>query len=172
MLRQQLLPRTHNPNQLLDLERVRICSAMCGNRYGWLLVKAMVLDQLRKRVINIFPKPTRKPKGKIRIEHQVALLLPTRGINCLPAQNAIAMLHMCKSCTVYCSPSLSWSSSLRLQNYLPQTNNPQINHSTITDPIMIPLNFKTATLFPLAAILPNLVADPLRFVLMEEKVSD
>jgi hypothetical protein len=33
-------------------------------------------------------------------------------------------------------------------------------------------SFRTATLFPDAAILPSLVAEPLMFVVMEEKVSD
>lgn len=36
----------------------------------------------------------------------------------------------------------------------------------------MPLSLNIATLFPLAAILPNLPADPFRLVLMEENLLD
>jgi len=52
------------------------------------------------------------------------------------------------------------------------TNNPQINHNANTVPIIIPANLKIATLFPDAAILPNLLADPFNDVLIEENVSE
>jgi hypothetical protein len=45
-------------------------------------------------------------------------------------------------------------------------------HSAIATPIMIPASLSIATLFPAAAIRPNRPAEPLRDVLIEEKVSD
>lgn len=39
-------------------------------------------------------------------------------------------------------------------------------------PMRMADSFRTATLFPEAAILPRRVAEPLRVVVMEEKVSD
>ena len=54
----------------------------------------------------------------------------------------------------------------------PQTNSPHMNHSTNTVPIIIPASLNMATLFPLAAIRPSLPAEPFRFVLIEENVSD
>lgn len=45
-----------------------------------------------------------------------------------------------------------------------------MNHNTSTAPIIIPLNLKTATLFPLAAIRPNLPAEPFKDVDIEENV--
>jgi len=53
----------------------------------------------------------------------------------------------------------------------PQKNNPHINHNTNTPPTIIPESLNIATLFPLAAILPSLPAEPLRLVLIDEKVS-
>jgi hypothetical protein len=53
-----------------------------------------------------------------------------------------------------------------------QKISPQINHSTSTPPMIIPDSFSIATLFPLAAILPNRLADPFKLVLIEENVSD
>ena len=47
-----------------------------------------------------------------------------------------------------------------------------MNHNPNTVPIIIPANLKIATLFPDAAILPNLLADPFNDVLIEENVSD
>lgn len=52
------------------------------------------------------------------------------------------------------------------------TNSPQMIHSAITTPIMIPASLKIATLFPAAAIRPNRPAEPFRDVLIDEKVSD
>jgi hypothetical protein len=49
---------------------------------------------------------------------------------------------------------------------------PQINHNTNTAPMMIPESFNIETLFPLAAILPNRLADPFKLVLIDEKVFD
>ena len=46
-----------------------------------------------------------------------------------------------------------------------------MNHNASTTPMIMPANLRMATLFPDAAILPSLPADPFREVLMEEKVS-
>jgi hypothetical protein len=54
----------------------------------------------------------------------------------------------------------------------PQTNSPHINHSTNTVPIIIPASLNMAILFPLAAIRPSLLAEPFKFVLIEENVPD
>ncbi len=54
----------------------------------------------------------------------------------------------------------------------PHTNNPHIIHNAITTAMMIPDSLNMATLFPAAAIRPNRPAEPLRDVLIEEKVSD
>jgi hypothetical protein len=55
---------------------------------------------------------------------------------------------------------------------LPQKTSPHIKYSTSTVPMIMPDNLKIATLFPLAAMRPSRPAEPLRLVLMEEKVSD
>lgn len=47
-----------------------------------------------------------------------------------------------------------------------------MNHRISTPPTIIPESFNIATLFPLAAILPNRLADPFKLVLIEENVSD
>ena len=47
-----------------------------------------------------------------------------------------------------------------------------MNHRINTPPTIIPESFNIATLFPLAAILPNRLADPFKLVLIEENVSD
>ena len=47
-----------------------------------------------------------------------------------------------------------------------------MNHNASTLPIIIPESLRIATLLPLVAIRPNLPAEPLRLVLMEEKVFD
>ena len=52
------------------------------------------------------------------------------------------------------------------------TNNPQMIHNATTTAMMIPDSLNIATLFPAAAIRPNRPAEPLRVVLIEEKVSD
>jgi hypothetical protein len=49
---------------------------------------------------------------------------------------------------------------------------PQMNHKINTPPTIMPESFSIATLFPLAAILPNRPADPFKLVLIEENVSD
>jgi hypothetical protein len=60
---------------------------------------------------------------------------------------------------------------MRLVGY-PQTNSPHMNHSTNTVPTIIPASLNMATLFPLAAIRPSLLAEPFKFVLIEENVPD
>jgi hypothetical protein len=66
------------------------------------------------------------------------------------------------------SPDSERCSKSRLHH----TNNPQIIHNAITTAIMIPDSLNIATLFPAAAMRPSRPAEPLRDVLIDEKVSD
>lgn len=90
-------------------------------------------------------------------------------------RDAIAMLQYVFLQYNIPTPSLSlpYMHLFRTQSIpINYTNSPQMNHNPNTVPIIIPANLKIATLFPDAAILPNLLADPFNDVLIEENVSD
>lgn len=80
-------------------------------------------------------------------------------------------------CSLSCSHAMSLVRSTQIVVVVgdiyafPPKKNLRMRYRTITTPMIIPESLKIATLLPEAAMRPRRLAEPFRFVLMEEKVS-